>query len=155
MNTFHTLTNALINLETYIDDETLLSSIKDAVASTIQKNPLVFSDQALIFNLRKLGEELHVTTSDRKVLTVRLAVVHPYPWETGSDFSSLAGSICLCLLPGMDVELSQAHMGDISARTMLARGIYSSLTPEDVDRLITLALSAIVLLHAINFSSYE
>lgn len=155
MNTFRTLTNALVNLETYLEDNRLLQSVKDAIATTVQKYPLVLSDQALIFNLRKLGEELHVTATDEKVFTIHLAVVHPYAWEMDPMLYDLANSVCSSLLPGMDVELSQKPSGDIFARTMLARGTYSSLTPEDVSTLIALAMSTIVLLHAIDFSSHE
>lgn len=155
MNTYRTLTNALVNLETYIGDGELLQSVKEAIATTVQTHPLILSDQALIFNLRKLGEELHVTASDEKVFTIHLAVIHPYTWEADSAFYDLASSLCSSLLPGMDIELSQKPSGDIFARTMLARGTYSSLTSEDISALTTLAMSTIVLLHAINPSSYE
>lgn len=155
MNTFQTLTNALVNLETYVDDDVSLTAIKDAISATIKRHPLVLSDQALIFNLRKLGEELHVTDTDQKVLTIRLAVVHPYTWSTDPVFFDLASSVCTSLLPGMDIELSQTPAGDIRARTLSARGMYPVLTPEDADTLITLAMSAIVILHATNFSAHE
>lgn len=155
MNTYRTLTNALVNLETYNKDSELLQSVKNAIAMTVQRHPLVLSDQALIFNLRKLGEELHVTTADEKVFTVHLAIVHPSTWEADQFFYNVAGSLCSSLLPGMDVELSQIPSGDIFARTMLARGTYTSLTSEDVSTMTTLAMSTIVLLHAINFSPHE
>lgn len=155
MNTFQTLTNALVNLETYVGDSKLLQSVKGAITATVQSHPLVLSDQALIFNLRKLGEELHVTAMDEKVLTIHLAIIHPYTWEVDPAFYDLAGLVCSSLLPGMDVELSQRPSGDIFARTMSARGTYSSLTSKDVSTLTTLAMSVIILLHAINFSSHE
>lgn len=155
MNTFQTLTNALVNLETYVDDDASLMAIKDAISATIQRHPLVLSDQALVFNLRKLGEELHVTDTDQKVLTIRLAVVHPHTWSADPVFFDLARSVCTFLLPGMDIELSHTPAGDIRARTLSAQGMYPVLTPEDADALTALAMSAIVILHATNFSAHE
>lgn len=147
--------SALTNLETYAEVDAPVSPIKDAIAATVQDHPLILSDQALVFNLRRLGEWLHVTATNQQVLTIKLAVVHPYGWGVNSAFSDLAIYICSALLPGMDVELSQTPIGDVYARTMLARGVYPALTPTDVKSLTTLAMSAVVLLHAISFSPHE